>query len=113
MNEHIAEVHAEIDAMGKGKVSVDGVDVSGSLDGLEIVAGFGQPSKVLLHERAGVDLTVDAALTVVKAQHGVLQFLDEIDADDLEQRTLAKEHLPVGQGFIEALKDIAREMGSA
>jgi hypothetical protein len=113
VNDHIAEVHAEINAVGRGKITVDGADVSGSLHGIEIVAGFSQPTRVVLHENAGVDLVIDGAVTIVRAQIGVLDFLDEIDPDDLEQRTLNMGHLDVAQAFIEAMKQIAREASGA
>lgn len=109
MNE-VSEVRADLDAVGRGTVEVGGVDHSDALVGVEIVAGFGQPTRVLLHERAGVSLVVEGAVTIVRAQTGIVEFLNAVDPDTLEHVALTDHgHLPTGASFLAALVDMARE----
>jgi hypothetical protein len=108
VNEHISEVHAEVNAMGRGKITVDGQDVSDKVSGFQVVVEPRTVPQVLLYPlNAEVDLTLDAEVQVVQQTDDVPAWLDGLDVDVLEQLAI---HHGVGQstgrGFIEALKEL-------
>jgi hypothetical protein len=93
---------------------VDGVDVSSTLNGLQLRLGDGGPPELVLSVNTGrIEVEAEATITVIDPGaelRAILEFLDSVNSAVLEEQMLGGD---MGSGpaemAIRSLKDAARQ----
>lgn len=105
MDSHISEVKMKADAIGRGTVEVDGVDVSDKITGFQVIVEHREPTRVLLYAMSRVELHLDGVVEIVQEGDNFLEWIETIDPDMLADMAIDT-HLPTARGFVEALKEL-------
>ena len=101
----LAKFSIDVDALGKGKVEVNGVDVSKQVSGVAVVSEVGSPTVATLRHVAGrAEITGEGVVHVTAAEGDVVSFLDHIDTAELERLTLERLEFGSGSPIAEALQ---------
>lgn len=101
----LARFSIDVDALGHGRVEVNGVDVSRQVSGVAVVSDVGAPTMVTLRHVAGTaEIAGEGIVHVTPAEGDVVSFLNHIDASELERRTLERLELGSGSPIAEALE---------
>lgn len=103
------------DAVGPGKVVINGEDVSDRIAGVAVVAEVGQPTIVTLRQPPAAGEISGEGIVRVRTQgagDGVVEFLEAIDPKELERVTLGRlgglcSRSPIAE-TLELLKEWAR-----
>ena len=112
--EGFAEIDIDVDAVGGGKVLINGEDVSRDLVGLEFQTRVGAVPTIAVYSRVGgARIRGQGVVRVVAPGQSLVTMLNQIDPKALEREALSRQQWNDNVTFTEQLLQVLMEAANA